>query len=167
MRRLRPILLCRYCKDFENRFSNEGLSLCATIALESKRVIFLLQIQHVHVREHELHRGTQRRFSVKYTENSFYAIQSTFRSPEGHSKRCYRICNCSVILGELEYFRKLQGLQCYFSQNFRCNLTIYESKFFLNPLSISFESENFRFPFSTKIIPTWGIEYEKLNFRKS
>ena len=29
------------------------------------------------------------------------------------------------------------------------------------------ESEKFRFPFSTNINLTWGVKYEKLNFRKS
>ena len=71
MRRLRPILLCRYCKDFENRFSNKGLSLCATIGLESKRVIFLLQIQHVHVREHELHRAPNDGFLLNTLKTLF------------------------------------------------------------------------------------------------
>ena len=33
------------------------------------------------------------------------AIQSTFRSLEIRSKRRYEICICSVILGELEFFR--------------------------------------------------------------
>ena len=30
-------------------------------------------------------RGTQRQFRSKYIENTFKAIQSTFRSPEKHS----------------------------------------------------------------------------------
>ena len=47
-----------------------------------------------------------------------------------HSKECYKICTCSVILGELESFRK-QGLLYYFAENFfRCNLTYYESENF-------------------------------------
>ena len=33
-----------------------------------------------------------------------------------------KICICWVILGELESgFSKLQGLQYYFPENFRCN----------------------------------------------
>ena len=43
---------------------------------------------------------------------------------------------------------KLLGFQYYFPENFRCNLTFYESENFSNssPHRI-FESENFRFPF--------------------
>ena len=39
----------------------------------------------------------------------FRLFQSTFRSLEMHSKRCFKICICLVILAELESFRKLQG----------------------------------------------------------
>ena len=61
-----------------------------------------------------------------------------------HSKRRYKICICSVILGEL-----LQGLQYYFPANFRCNSAHYEKEnFFDSSLHHIFESENFRFPFS-------------------
>ena len=38
----------------------------------------------------------------------------------------------------LSLFLKLQGLQSYFPENFRCNLTNYESEIFLIPLSITF-----------------------------
>ena len=45
-------------------------------------------------------------------------------------------------------FSKLQGLQYYFPENFRCNLTFYESEnFSYSSLHHVFESENFRFPF--------------------
>ena len=37
-------------------------------------------------------------FLSKYIENTFQAIQSTFRYLEMHSKRRYKICICSVIL---------------------------------------------------------------------
>ena len=50
-------------------------------------------------------KGTQRRFPVTYIENTFKAIQSTFRSLEMHSEGGYKICICSVILGQLESFR--------------------------------------------------------------
>ena len=92
---------------------------------------------------------------------------------EMHSKWCYNICICSVILGELKSFRNyksLQGLQYYFPENVRCNLTFYESENFSDSsLHHILESENFRFPFhfSKKNCVTWVIKYEKLNFRKS
>ena len=50
-------------------------------------------------------RRTQRRFPPKYIENSFQAIQSTFRSLKMYSKRRHKICVCSVIQEELESFR--------------------------------------------------------------
>ena len=69
-----------------------------------------------------------------------------------HSKRCYNICICSVILGELESFQNYTGLEYFFPENFRCNLTYYESETFSDSfLHHIFESENFRFPlFSEK-----------------
>ena len=50
-------------------------------------------------------RGTKRRFPPKYIENTFQAIQGPFRYLEMHSKRRYKICIFSVILGELQSFR--------------------------------------------------------------
>ena len=77
-------------------------------------------------------------------------IQSTFGSLETHSKGRYKIFICSVILGELlKVFAKLQGLQYYFPENFRSNLTFYKSENFSDSsLHHILESENFRFPFS-------------------
>ena len=67
-------------------------------------------------------RGTQRRFPPKCIEDTFLAIQSTFRSLEMHSKRICKVCICSVILGRGTWvFSKFQGLRYYFPQNFRCN----------------------------------------------
>ena len=47
-------------------------------------------------------RGTQRRFppGAKYVKNTFYAIQSGFGTQEIRSKRRYKICIYSVILGD-------------------------------------------------------------------
>ena len=89
------------------------------------------------------------------------------RSLEMHSKGRYKICTCSVILGELES-SELQGLQYYFPENFRCSLTSYESQNFSDSsLHHIFVSENFRFPFCTKNSPTWAVKCKELNFRKS
>ena len=75
-----------------------------------------------------------------------------------HSKRCYKICICSVILGELESFRNYKGFTYYFPENFRCNLAHYEKEiFFDSSLHHIFESENFRFPFCYL---TWGVKCE-------
>ena len=40
----------------------------------------------------------RRFFPRKNIEDTFYAIQSTFRSLEMHSKRCHKFRICSVIL---------------------------------------------------------------------
>ena len=58
--------------------------------------------------------GTQRRFSPKYIENTFLAIQSTFKSLEIYSEWRYKQFICSVILGELESFRNYKGLSIIF-----------------------------------------------------
>ena len=77
-----------------------------------------------------------------------------------HSKRRYKICTCSVILGVLENFKG-------FPENFRCNLPYFESENFSDsPLLHIFESENFRFPFCTKNILTWAVKCKELSFRK-
>ena len=86
-----------------------------------------------------------------------------------YSKRRYKTCICAVVLGgQLKSFRNYLGPQYYFPENFRCNFRFYESENFSDSsLHRSFESENFRFPFSTKNRLTWRLKCEKLNFRKS
>ena len=79
-----------------------------------------------------------------------------------HSRLRYKICICLVIQGELN-FSKLQGLQYYFPQNFRCKLLFYESENFSDSsLHHIVEFENFY-----KNRQTWGVKFEKLNVRKS
>ena len=70
--------------------------------------------------------GTQRRFPPKYIENTFYAIQNTFGSLEMYSRRRYNIGHPRATWG----FLKLQGLQYFFPENFRGNLTCYENENF-------------------------------------
>ena len=48
-----------------------------------------------------------------------------------HSKRHYKICISSVILGELESSRNYQGFSII-ATNFRYNLTYYEREIFSN-----------------------------------
>ena len=44
--------------------------------------------------------------------------------------------------------KEITGASIYFTENFRCNLTYYQSENFTNSfLHHIFESENFRFPF--------------------
>ena len=67
---------------------------------------------------------------------------------EMYSKRRYKICICSVILGKLESFRNYKLLQYYFPENIRCNLPYYEGENFSDSsFHHIFEPENFRFPF--------------------
>ena len=81
-----------------------------------------------------------------------------------HSKKRYKICICSVIRGELEAFRNYKG----FSVIFPKILDVLEREnFSYSSRHHIFESENFRFPFSTKISLTQGVKYEQLNSRKS
>ena len=83
-----------------------------------------------------LSRGTQRRFPPKWIENTFSLFQSTFKYLEMHSKRRYKSCICSVVLGQLESFRSTLGPQYYFPENFRCNFRVlrkWEFFWFLFP----------------------------------
>ena len=62
---------------------------------------------------------------------------------------------------------EISGLQYYFPQNFRCNLSRYECENFSDSyLNHIFESENFRFPFSTKNIHFSGSELRKIKLQK-
>ena len=128
--------------------------------------------------------STQRRFPPKYDENTFQAIQSTFRSLEMHSRRPYKIFICSVIPGELpceQWFLVAQRpawrnhcsqgtgelfeitrLQHSFSEKFRCNVKFYESENFSDSsLHPYLESENFRFLLSKKNSATWVVKCKK------
>ena len=108
-------------------------------------------------------RGTQRRFPPKYIENTFWAIQGTFRCLEMDSKRRYDLN--LYMFGHPRgtwVFSKLQGPQYYFPENFRGNLTYYESSnfsYFFSPLYFRiilnfrgnltyYESSNFSYFFS-------------------
>ena len=99
------------------------------------------------------------------------AIQSTLRSVEIHSERCYKISICSVSPGQpsgLFEITRASVVLYYFPENFRCNLSFYERENFSDPyLNHIFESENFRFPSSTKDSIPWGVKCQKLSFRKS
>ena len=63
-----------------------------------------------------------------------------------HFKRRCKVWICLVILGHVESFRILQELQYFF----------YEGWHF-SSLHQMFESENFRFPFSSKYSLNWGV----------
>ena len=75
-------------------------------------------------------------FTFLTAEEISGSIQSTFRYLKMHSKRRYKISVCSgmVILEGTLVFSKSQGLEYYFSENFRWNLTYYESETFSDSL---------------------------------
>ena len=68
---------------------------------------------------------------------------------EMHSKRRYKICICSVILGELEAFRNYKRFSVIFPK-ILIQLNVFSENFSYSSLHHIFESENFRFPFPTK-----------------
>ena len=112
-------------------------------------------------------RGTQLRFPPKCIANTIQAIQSIFRALEINSKRCNDFFFVRSSQGKLNLF-ELQGPQYYFLENFRPNFMFQESDNFSDPdLHRIFQSENVRFPFSTKNSLTWGLNSNKLKFRKS
>ena len=82
-------------------------------------------------------RGTQWRFPLKCIANTFQAIQSTFSSLEMHSKRCYKICICSFVLGRLESFRNYKGLRIIFAKILDAILSFTKVRIFLIPPSIA------------------------------
>ena len=85
--------------------------------------------------------------------------QKTFLGSHSYWETCYQV-TCSV-LGQLESFRNYLRPQYHFPENFRCNFRFYESENFSDSsLHRIFESENFRFPFSTKNRLTWGLKCE-------
>ena len=55
-----------------------------------------------------------------------------------HSNRHYKICICSVILGERESFRDYKGLSIIFRKIFMKFRRITKFRHFLIPLAITF-----------------------------
>ena len=62
---------------------------------------------------HELGEPNDGFFLITF-KTLFYAIQRAVRSLKMHSKRRYKTCICSVILGELESSRNYKGLSIIF-----------------------------------------------------
>ena len=71
-------------------------------------------------------------------ENTFWAIQNSFIYLEMHSKRRYKICICSVILGERESFRNYKRLSIIFPKILDEIWRITKLRHFLIPLAITF-----------------------------
>ena len=66
----------------------------------------LLVISHKRIHVYKVYsQGHPKRVSSQIHLIHFFVIQSIFRPLEMHSKWCYKIYICSVILRELECFR--------------------------------------------------------------
>ena len=77
------------------------------------------------------------------------------------SKQRYKICVCSVVLGQLESFRNYKGFRIIFPKILDVIFSFYENDNFSDfSLRRILESENFTFPFSTKNSLTWGLKCE-------
>ena len=82
-------------------------------------------------------------------------MQSNFRSLEMHSKRRYKICICSVILGELESFRNYEGFSIIFPKILDAVYLITKLRILLILLSITLlNPKMLGFRFSAKNNPT-------------
>ena len=111
-------------------------------------------------------RGTQRRFPP-CIENTFQAIQSTFRSLEIHFKRRYKICICSVVLGQLESFRNYEGLRIIFPKILDAILSFTKVRIFLIPPSIAcLNPKILGFLFLRKKKANLGTEMRKIIIQK-
>ena len=62
------------------------------------------------------------------------------RSLETHSKRRYKICICSVVLGQLESFRNNKGFGIIFPKILDAILSFTKKRLFLILLSAAFSS---------------------------
>ena len=82
-----------------------------------------------------------------------------------HSKWRYKICISVFGHSRGTWVLKLRGIQNYFPENFRCNLTYYEGDNFSDTFfQHIFESENYRIPFYSlrKTCLTRWVKCEKL-----
>ena len=99
-------------------------------------------------------------------QNTYQAIQSTFRSLEMHSKRRYKICICLVIQGNLTLIEITRASVIFFLK-FRCILKFKESKNFSDfSLYRIFESENFKGSLLYEKLPKVGSEKRKIILQK-
>ena len=79
-----------------------------------------------------------------------------------HSERRYKICTCSVILGELEPFRNYKGYNIIFPKNLEAIYAITKVGIFLIPLYITFLNPKILGSlFCIKNGLTWAVKCEK------
>ena len=116
-------------------------------------------------------RGTQPRFPPKYIASTFYRLSWVLLGiyyVEMYSKRRYKICICSVILGERESFRNYQGFSSIFPKVWDAIEHIEKERIFLILLCITILSPKIlRFLFSRRKKPNprgdlWKIKLQKI-----
>ena len=101
-------------------------------------------------------------------ESHFEISHSTSFQYPGAAKDCVLLNTLKTLFMLPRELLDLQGLQYYFPENFRCNLTYCESENFSDSsLHHILESETLGFLFCKKNSLTWAVTWEKLNFRKS
>ena len=136
--------------------------LCAVLKTDWKTA------QSICGRHNQYHRGSQRWLPSRYIKNTFYAIHSTFRSlgMYMYSKRRYKICTCSVILGEFQPFQNHKVFNIIFPKVLDTIKLLQKWEFFWL-LSPKWIQKFLGFHFCTKNSTTWAVKCEKLNFGKS
>ena len=79
-----------------------------------------------------------------------------------HPKQPYKICICSVILGQLDSLRNYKGLSIIFPKILEAICRITNVRHILIPLSIIFLNPKILgFLFFTKNSLTWGVKCKK------
>ena len=102
-------------------------------------------------------------FLLNTLKTFFQAIQSSFRFLEIHSKRRYKLCIRSIILGHFESFRNFKGFSIIFPKVLDAVYRFTKVGIFLIPTSITFLSPKILyFLFLRKNSITTGVKCEKL-----
>ena len=76
------------------------------------------------------------------------------------------MCICLVIQGDFQSFGNYKGFSIIFPKMLDAIYRFSNERIFDSYLNNIFESENLRFPFSTKDSITCGVKCQKLSFRK-
>ena len=84
-----------------------------------------------------------------------------------HSKRRYKICTCSVILGQLESFRNYKGFSIILPRFLDAIQRIIKVRIFLILVSTTFLNPKvLGILFCTKNSLTWAVKCKKIKLQK-
>ena len=92
-----------------------------------------------------------------HPKNCCEGDQSTFRPLQMHSKRPYKICICSAILGEPKSFRNCKGFGIIVPKILDAIQRITKVKIILIPLSITFFNPKIQVSFFLRKIAQPGV----------